>query len=195
MGENEFLAANPRNWDERVPIHRRDRSGFYAVERFLAGDKHLHAIELGELGDVAGERVVHLQCHFGLDTLILARHGARVTGVDFSSAAIAEAKRLAQQTGLAAEFVCADIYDARRAVTGDFDIAYTTWGTICWLPDLNRWAQVIAALLAGRVPVFRRRAPEHADPGRAQRPPRARLRDRHAAGPAARRRRDAQLQR
>jgi SAM-dependent methyltransferase len=148
MGDNEFLAANRRNWDERVPIHRRDRSGFYAIEQFLAGDKHLHAIELGELSDVAGARVVHLQCHFGLDTLILARHGARITGLDFSPAAIAEAKRLAQQTGLAAEFVCADIYDARRAVTGDFDIAYTTWGTICWLPDLSRWAQVIAALLA-----------------------------------------------
>src|SRR6266850_1408668 len=97
-GLSEFLAANRRNWDERVAIHRRDRTGFYAVERFLTGDKRLHAIELGELGDVAGKRLIHLQCHFGLDSLILARHGAVVTGVDFSPAAIAEARALAVQT-------------------------------------------------------------------------------------------------
>src|SRR5437660_8640895 len=89
-----FLAANRRSWDERVPIHRRDRSGFYAVERFFAGDKHLHAIERGDLGEVTGKRVAHLQCHFGLDTLILARHGALVSGLDFSPAAIEQARRL-----------------------------------------------------------------------------------------------------
>ena len=142
-----FLAANRRNWDERVPIHRRDRSGFYAVERFLAGEKSLHAIENSELGAVAGKRLIHLQCHFGLDTLILARHGAIVTGLDFSPAAIAEAQRLAELTGLGADFVCADVYAARAAVVGYFDIAYVTWGTICWLPDLTAWAQTIAALL------------------------------------------------
>jgi SAM-dependent methyltransferase len=144
---SEFIAANRRNWDERVPIHRRDRSGFYAVERFLAGEKSLHAIENGELGGVAGKHLIHLQCHFGLDTLILARHGAITTGLDFSPAAIAEARRLAEATGLAAEFVCADVYAAREAVAGHFDIAYVTWGTMCWLPDLTRWAQTIAALL------------------------------------------------
>jgi SAM-dependent methyltransferase len=148
MPIDEFPAANRRNWDERVAIHRRDRAGFYAMDRFLAGEKELQAIGSGELGDVAGKRLIHLQCHFGIDTLILARHGARVTGLDFSPAAIAEAKALATETGLAAEFVCADIYDARENVTGDFDIVYTTWGTICWLPDIPRWAQVIAALLA-----------------------------------------------
>ena len=142
-----FFAANRRNWDERVPIHRRDRSGFYAVEWFLAGEKHLQAIEWAELSDVAGKRLIHLQCHFGLDTLILARHGALVTGLDFSPAAIDEAQLLAKQTGLSAEFVCANVYDARQALTGDFDIAYTTWGTICWLPDLMGWARTIAALL------------------------------------------------
>ncbi|TMJ60834.1 MAG: methyltransferase domain-containing protein [Alphaproteobacteria bacterium] len=142
-----FLAANRRNWDERVPMHRRDRNGFYAVERFLRDEKPLHAIVLGELGDITGKRVIHLQCHFGLDTLALARHGAIVTGLDFSPAAIEEARRLAEATGLSAEFVCANVYDARHAVAGDFDIAYVTWGTICWLPDLTRWAQTIAALL------------------------------------------------
>jgi SAM-dependent methyltransferase len=142
-----FLAANRRNWDERVPIHRRDRSGFYAIDRFLAGEKSLHAIENGELGAVAGKRLIHLQCHFGLDTLILARHGAIATGLDFSPAAIAEARLLAEATGRSAEFVCADVYAAREVVAGHFDIAYVTWGTICWLPDLVRWAKTVAALL------------------------------------------------
>jgi SAM-dependent methyltransferase len=146
-GIGAFFAANRRNWDERVPIHRRDCSGFYAVERFLAGDKRLQAIEWGELGDVDGKRLIHLQCHFGLDTLILARQGAIVTGVDFSPAAIDEARLLTQQTGLRAEFVCANVYDAREALAGDFDIAYATWGTICWLPDLMGWARTIASLL------------------------------------------------
>ena len=148
MPSDEFLAANRRNWDERVPIHRRDRNGFYAVERFFREGKPLRAIESGELGDVAGKRVIHLQCHFGLDTLALARQGAIVTGLDFSPAAVAEARRLATKTGLHAEFVCANVYDARESVAGDFDIAYVTWGTICWLPDLTGWAQTIAALLA-----------------------------------------------
>jgi SAM-dependent methyltransferase len=143
-----FLAANRSNWNERVPIHRRDHNGFYAVERFLREGKPLRAMESGELGDIAGKRVIHLQCHFGLDTLALARQGAIVTGLDFSPAAIDEARRLAAATGLAAQFVCANVYDARRAVAGDFDIAYVSWGTICWLPDLTGWAQTIAALLA-----------------------------------------------
>lgn len=144
---SDFRATNRRNWDERVAIHRRDSSGFYAVERFLAGDKHLHVIEAGELGDVAGKRLIHLQCHFGLDTLILARLGASVTGLDFSPVAIAEALRLTGETGLAAEFVCADVYDARQAIAGDFDVVYVTWGTLCWLPDVAAWARTVASLL------------------------------------------------
>src|SRR5579862_1081573 len=147
MTRDDFLAANRRNWDERVPIHRRDRSGFYAVERFLAGAKPLHSIEASELGTVGGKRLIHLQCHFGLDTLTLARQGASVTGIDFSPAAIAEARQLAATIGVAAEFVCANVYDARAAVAGHFDIAFTTWGTVVWLPDLTLWARTIAALL------------------------------------------------
>src|SRR5260370_2282841 len=110
-----FIAANRRNWDERVPIHRRDRSGFYAVERFLAGEKSLHAVENGELGAIAGKRLIHLQCHFGLDTLILARHRAIATGLDFSPAAIAAARLLAEATVRAAAFVSAARYGARSA--------------------------------------------------------------------------------
>ena len=146
-GWDEFFAANRRNWEERVAIHRRDRSGFYAVERFLRGEKNLHAIESSELGDIAGKRLIHLQCHFGLDTLILARRGAIATGLDFSPAAIAAARALASEADLAAEFACADVYDARGVLDGVFDIAYVTWGTICWLPDLPRWAATVASLL------------------------------------------------
>jgi 2-polyprenyl-3-methyl-5-hydroxy-6-metoxy-1,4-benzoquinol methylase len=148
MTRAEFCTANRRNWDERVAIHRRDTTGFYAVERFLAGEKRLHAIESGELGEVSRKRLIHLQCHFGLDTLILAREGAIATGLDFSAGAIAEARRLATEIGVAADFVCADVYDARQAVEGEFDIVFTTWGTICWLPDIVGWADTIASLLA-----------------------------------------------
>lgn len=105
MSRAEFSTANRRNWDERVAIRGRDATGFYAVERFLAGEKRLHAIESGELGEVFGKRLIHLPCHFGLDTPILARQGAIATGVDFSAAAIAEARRLATEIGAAADFV------------------------------------------------------------------------------------------
>jgi hypothetical protein len=77
MSRDEFRTANRRNWDERVAIHRRDATGFYGVERFLAGEKRLYAIDSGELGEIAGKRLIHLQCHFGLDTLILARGRGR----------------------------------------------------------------------------------------------------------------------
>ena len=148
MSRDEFSAANRRNWDERVAIHRRDATGCYAVERFLAGEKRLHAIESGELGEIADKRLIHLQCHFGLDTLILASEGAIATGLDFSPAAIVEARRLAAKISVAADFVCADVYDARQAVEGEFDIVFTTWGTIGWLPNIAGWAETIASLLA-----------------------------------------------
>lgn len=148
-GIEEFLAANCANWDERVAIHARDATGSYRTRRFLEGCDRLHPIEDAELGDVAGARLLHLQCHFGLDTLRLARRGAAVTGVDFSPAAIAEARRMADRIGRPdARFVLANLYDAADAVEGRFDVIYTTWGTICWLPDLDGWARVIAAKLA-----------------------------------------------
>ncbi|WP_374448659.1 class I SAM-dependent methyltransferase [Stella sp.] len=144
-----FREANRANWDERVPIHRGNRTGTYRISEFLAGDDRLHPIEDSELGPVDGARLLHLQCHFGLDTLRLARRGARVTGVDFSPAAIAEARALAARIGRDdARFVESDVYAAAEAVKGRFDIVFTTWGTICWLPDLDAWARVIAAKLA-----------------------------------------------
>lgn len=139
--------ANLRAWNARTPIHVRDASGFYGVAGFLAGEDKLLPIEAAEIGNVAGQRLIHLQCHFGLDTLSLARRGADATGLDFSPLAIEAARDLAARTGVEATFVEADVFEARQHVRGEFDIVYTTWGTICWLPDVHRWAAVIASLL------------------------------------------------
>ncbi len=143
----EYFAVNRRSWDERVGIHRRDVTGFYAVETVLKGGDKLNAIEAGEIGDVRGLRIAHLQCHFGLDSLCLARRGASVVGLDFSPEAIAEARRLAEATGLPATFVEGNVYDARELIAGDFDLVYVTWGAINWLPDIRRWGRVVASLL------------------------------------------------
>lgn len=142
-----FLAANRALWDERVAIHRRDETGFYAVETVLAGGDTLGAIEAAEIGDLRGLRVAHLQCHFGLDTICLARRGATVTGLDFSPAAIAEARTLAAACGVTAAFVEGDVHDARSLIDGEFDLVYVSWGAINWLPDIARWAAVVASLL------------------------------------------------
>lgn len=142
-----FFEINRRSWDERVGIHRRDVTGFYDVEAVLDGRDKLYPIEAGEIGDVRGLRVAHLQCHFGLDSLCLARRGGIVTGLDFSPAAVAEARRLAEATGLPASFVEGNVYDARALLDGAFDLVYVTWGAINWLPDIRRWGGVVASLL------------------------------------------------
>jgi SAM-dependent methyltransferase len=148
MTGDEFFAINRRNWEERVAIHVRDATGFYRVKAFLAGADMLHPIEATEIGDVRGLRLLHLQCHFGLDTLSLARRGAHATGLDFSSAAIAAARDLAHRANVPAHFVEGNVYEAATLTRGPFDIVYATWGTITWLPDIARWAQVIATVLA-----------------------------------------------
>ncbi len=147
MDEPEWRRLNRANWDERVAIHLAPGSD-YETERLRQGSFVLHGIEERELGPVAGLRLLHLQCHFGIDTLALARKGAIATGLDFSAPAIAAARRLAAELGIAATFVEADVYAAREAVTGAFDRVFTTWGTICWLPDIRAWAAVVASLLA-----------------------------------------------
>lgn len=136
----DYLEINKRSWNARTEYHV--ASEFYDVAGFRNGASSLNDIELELLGDLAGKRVLHLQCHFGQDTLSLARLGADVTGVDFSDAAIAEARKLSTELGLAAEFVCCDIYDLPKHLTGTFDIVFTSYGTIGWLPDLDRWAKV-----------------------------------------------------
>jgi 2-polyprenyl-3-methyl-5-hydroxy-6-metoxy-1,4-benzoquinol methylase len=143
-----FSEVNRRNWDERVPVHRADRTGFYAVEKFRRGGDVLGPIESGEIGDVSGKQLLHLQCHFGLDTLSLARRGAGVTGLDFSAPAIETARELAADAGLAARFVHSDVYDAHAALAEAFDVVYSSWGAICWLHDIRAWTAIVARFLS-----------------------------------------------
>ncbi|WP_214320298.1 class I SAM-dependent methyltransferase [Nonomuraea sediminis] len=142
---NDYLTVNRANWDGRVPIHV--ASDYYDVEGFKAGGDPLRSFELDEVGDVRGKSLVHLQCHFGLDTLAWARHGARVTGLDFSGKAVDAARRIAADCELEARFVAADVYDAVEALGETYDIVYTGIGALVWLPDLTRWAETVAALL------------------------------------------------
>lgn len=142
----DWLALNRANWDDRVPVHV--GSDFYDVDGFRAGASSLRDFELAEVGSVAGRRLLHLQCHFGLDTLSWARLGAHVTGLDFSAPAIDTARRLATEVHLAARFVVSDVYAAADALDGEtFDLVYTGIGALYWLPDLDRWASVVASLL------------------------------------------------
>jgi SAM-dependent methyltransferase len=140
-----YRDTNRAMWDERVPIHV--KSEFYDVAGFKAGRSTLQPFETHELGPVRGKELIHLQCHFGLDTLSWARLGARVTGLDFSMPAIEAARELAQSISPEAAFVCADVFDAPQALNRTFDIVYTGIGALIWLDDIRRWASVVAALL------------------------------------------------
>ncbi|MBN9515963.1 MAG: class I SAM-dependent methyltransferase [Alphaproteobacteria bacterium] len=147
--DKDWRAINRANWDERVGVHL--KAPGYDLAPLRAGHGRLNAIEEAELGDVRGLEVLHLQCHFGADTLSLAQRGARVTGLDFSGPAIAAARGLADELGLAdrARFICADLYEAPSAVgrAEAFDLVYVTWGATCWLPDIKRWAEIVAQFL------------------------------------------------
>lgn len=145
----DWLAVNRANWDARVPIHL-DNSRFYDIPGFVAGHETLREYEPAEVGDVRGKTLLHLMCHLGLDTLSWARRGASVTGLDFSQPAAEFAASLAGRIGAeSARFVTANVYDAAEVLTGQvFDIVYTSVGSLQFLPDIERWAQVVAALLA-----------------------------------------------
>ncbi len=140
-----YRAANRALWDEWAVINA--RSAFYDLEGFKRGGVRLRPYELEEVGDVAGKSLLHLQCHFGIDTLSWARLGARVTGADFSERAINLACSLASDLGIEARFVCSDILALPATLHGEFDIVYASRGVLGWLPDLRRWAQVIAHFL------------------------------------------------
>ncbi|GAB3006589.1 class I SAM-dependent methyltransferase [Streptomyces pseudoechinosporeus] len=144
----DWRATNRANWDERVPIHI--AGPFYDLPSFVAGKDTLRDFELAEVGDVSGKTLLHLQCHIGLDTLSWSRRGAAVTGLDFSAPAMDVASDLAAQIGATtARFVTGDVYDAINALDAQtFDIVYTGFGALCWLPDIARWAQTVAALVA-----------------------------------------------
>lgn len=141
---DEYLKSNKELWNAWTRVHV--KSKFYDVDGFKAGRSSLDKIEL-ELGEVRGKSLLHLQCHFGLTTLSWARLGARVTGADFSDEAIREARALAQSVGLAANFICSNIYDLPNALSERFDFIFTSHGVLSWLPDLTAWGRVIAHLM------------------------------------------------
>ncbi len=140
-----YFQTNRDRWNELVALHA--RSAFYDVAGFKAGKSSLRPLERAELGDGTGRSLLHLQCHFGLDTLSWARLGARVTGVDFSAEAIALARSLAAELAIDARFVCANLYDLPAQLADAFDIVFTSYGVLCWLPDLARWAEIVAHFL------------------------------------------------
>lgn len=145
----DWRALNRAKWDERVAVHL--KSPGYDLAALRAGRGVLNPVEEAEIGAVKGLRVLHLQCHFGADTLCLAQRGATLVGLDFSGAAIDAARLLAGELGLSdrACFVQADLYDAPTAIAepGSFDLVYTSWGVTCWLPDIRRWAEIVAHFL------------------------------------------------
>ncbi|MDQ3878800.1 MAG: class I SAM-dependent methyltransferase, partial [Actinomycetota bacterium] len=148
-----FMDANQKLWDEWTEIH--ERSDFYDLESFIRGDENydkrrgppgvrLRKYEIDEVGDVTGKDLLHLQCHFGIDTLSWARLGARVTGADFSPKAVGLARKVAKEIEIDARFVEANVYDLPEVLDEDFDIVYTSRGALPWLPDIRRWAEVAA---------------------------------------------------
>lgn len=142
-----YLETNRQLWDHRVAGHV--ASTFYDVPGFLAGNCTLNEAELQGLGDVNGKSILHLQCHFGLDTLSLARRGARVVGVDFSHAAMVKAREIADEAGLAdrATFIECDVFDLPRHLDATFDLVFASYGVLLWLPDLRPWAALVRRYL------------------------------------------------
>jgi 2-polyprenyl-3-methyl-5-hydroxy-6-metoxy-1,4-benzoquinol methylase len=139
---NNYIDINRALWNEKTRHHL--ASDFYDVKGFLEGNTSLKFIELELLGDVKGKSILHLQCHFGQDTLSLARMGAKVTGMDFSEDAIQAARDLATQAGIEAEFICCNVYDLPQHLNKQYDIVYTSYGVLGWLPDMQAWAKVAA---------------------------------------------------
>ena len=142
---NDYLEINRKSWNNRVEAHM--KSAFYGLDAFVQGKSSLNSIELDLLGELKGKSVLHLQCHFGQDTISLGRMGAEVVGVDLSDKAIERARELAQTTGSSAEFICCDLYDLPKHLNRTFDVVFTSYGTIGWLPDLDKWADVVTHFL------------------------------------------------
>ena len=142
---NQYFDANKELWNQRTAIHK--DSSFYDVVGFKAGKNVLTPIELNEVGDVKGKKMLHLQCHFGLDSLNWERMGADVTGIDLSDEAIKEAKKLNDELKMKAKFICCNVYDLKNYLDDKFDIIFTSYGVIGWLPDLDKWAEIISFYL------------------------------------------------
>ncbi|MEO1011075.1 MAG: class I SAM-dependent methyltransferase [Bacteroidota bacterium] len=141
----DYKKINRASWNNKVDIHL--SSDFYDQEGFQNGKSSLNTIELELLGNVAHKSVLHLQCHFGQDTISLARMGAHTTGVDLSDRAVQTATQLALKEDADATFICCDLYDLPQHLEGTFDIVFTSYGTIGWLPDMDKWAKVVSHYL------------------------------------------------
>lgn len=140
-----YFEENKRSWNKRTAVHK--DSAFYDLDSFKKGKSSLNKIELEELGDVKGKNLLHLQCHFGMDTMSWAREGAICTGVDLSDEAVKLAREINAELKLNAEFVCCNVYDLKEHLDKKFDIVFTSYGTIGWLPDLDAWAAIISHFL------------------------------------------------
>lgn len=142
MQQNDYIKFNKQSWNANVAAHL--ASDFYSVEEFIKGKSSLNDIELKLLGNIEGKNILHLQCHFGMDSISLARLGAKVTGIDFSDKAIEAAKELALKTGVDADFICCDVYSLPEHLDNHFDIVFTSYGVIGWLPDMQKWAYIVS---------------------------------------------------
>ena len=142
---SDYLTINKQTWNNKTDVHI--NSEFYDMKGFLNGDLTLKPIELELLGDISNKKILHLQCHFGQDTISFSRLGAKATGVDLSDKAIERAQEFNTQLGLDATFICCDVYDLPNYLDEKFDIVFTSYGTIGWLPDLDKWAKVISRFL------------------------------------------------
>lgn len=141
----DYVSINKASWNRRTDIHV--ESTFYDIAGFLRGKNTLQQLERTELGCVAGKSLLHLQCHFGLDTLSWARLGADVVGVDLSCKAIEKARVINEQAGLNGQFICADLYEFGENNQTQFDVVFTSYGALCWLPDIERWANIVTKSL------------------------------------------------
>lgn len=143
--EENYININKKSWNSRTNVHY--DSDFYDNKSFLKHTNSLNSIELDLLGDLKGKTVLHLQCHFGQDTISLSKLGAKATGVDFSDEAIKKANELAKTCEASTEFICCDVYSLPEFLDRKFDIVFTSYGTIGWLPDINKWATIVNQFL------------------------------------------------
>ena len=143
--EENYIDLNRKLWNDKLDFHL--KSEFYDMPAFLAGKSSLSEIEMPHFGDIVGKKILHLQCHFGQDSISLSKLGADVIGVDFSDNAINAAQNIASEMKTNTKFICCDIYDLPKHLDGQFDIVFTSYGTIGWLPDLDKWAKVVSLFL------------------------------------------------
>jgi len=143
--EINYIEINKKSWNNRIDTHL--KSEFYDLDNFVKGNTSLNSIELNLLGDIRRKSILHLQCHFGQDTISLNRLGAEVTGIDLSDKAIEKAKQLVKKTNSNANFICCDVYDLPNHLEKQFDIVFTSYGTINWLPNLDKWAKIVSNFL------------------------------------------------